>query len=155
MDKKIKILGGVSLILIGAAFYGGMLYGKSGAAATANANRRNFQGMGGNFQGAGRPAGGGGGGGNVSGDILSVSDKILTVKMRDGSSKIIVYSTSTPIREITQIDITRSELQVGKAITVLGTTNSDGSVTAQSIQLRASSTPFGGVGRGQNRPDQQ
>ena len=145
MDNKLKILGGISIILIGAVFYGVMVYGKSTAATTATANRRNFQGMGGNFQGGGRN-----GGGNVSGDILSVSDKIITVKMRDGSSKIVVYSTSTAVREITQVDVARDQLQVGKAITVLGTTNSDGSLTAQSIQLRASSTPFGGAGRPQN-----
>jgi hypothetical protein len=150
MDNKIKILGGVSIILIGAAFYGGMMYGKSTAAATATVNRRNFQGMGGNFQVIGGR--GAAGGGNVSGDILSVSDKIITVKMRDGSSKIVVYSTSTAVREITQVDVARDQLQVGKAITVLGTTNSDGSLTAQSIQLRASSTPFGGAGGGPGRP---
>lgn len=141
-----KIIIGISIILIGGAFYGGMLYGKSTAAATATNNRRNFQGMGGNFQGG---AGGrnGGGGGNVNGEILSISDKIITVKMRDGGSKNVIYSASTPIRMFTEVK--PEELKVGKTVTVNGTANSDGSVTAQIIQIRdASSTPFGPGGQG-------
>ena len=156
MNNKIA-MGGVVLVLIGASFYGGMVYGKNQAAGAVQSRRGNFQAgdfAGGNFQG--RNGGGAGnmmrgGGGNVSGEILSKSDTSFTVKMRDGGSKIVIYSAATPVREFTEVK--QDQLVVGKTVTVNGTANSDGSVTAQIIQIRdASSTiPFGGP----NRPPQQ
>ncbi|MFA6105640.1 MAG: hypothetical protein WC725_03555 [Patescibacteria group bacterium] len=134
-----KILGGISVVLIGAAFYGGMMYGKSTATAAALANRRNFQG--GNQQGGGR-TNVGNAGVNITGEILSKTDNTLTIKLRDGGSKIVVFSSSTPVRMFSEAS--RDQIEVGKNITALGTANSDGSITAQSIQLReVSSTPAG------------
>ena len=146
MNKINHIVGMVVVIIIiaGVAFYGGMTYKKNSIAVSATSNRVGFQG-GNTGNRVGRVGGNGGmNGGGVSGDIISRTDTTMTVKMRDSSSKVVIYSASTPVREITQVDIALDQLQVGKSITVNGTTNSDGSVTAQSIQLRASSTPFGG-----------
>jgi hypothetical protein len=149
-----KAILGVVAVLVGASFYGGMVYGKSTVQQTQG-NRRVFQGgnfQGGNFQGGMGGGNGGGRGGNaVVGDILSKGQNTLTVKMRDGGSKIVIFTASTTVRAIQ--DISPDTLTVGKSVIINGAQNSDGSVTAQAIQVRdASSTPFG---PGFNRPPQQ
>ena len=87
-------------------------------------------------QNGGRQFGGrtGGNGGGVAGDVLSKDVQSLTVKMRDGSSKIVFYSGSTQIMK--QASGTIADINVGTTITVGGTPNSDGSVTANTIQIR-------------------
>lgn len=69
----------------------------------------------------------------VNGEILSADDKSITVKLPDGSSKIVIFSDKTVINKVTPVQ--KSDLKTGDKVTVLGTQNSDGSVTAQSIQL--------------------
>ena len=126
----------VMLIIGGGSFYGGMQYQKTQTPVPSPQN-----GIGGGFVrgggggqvfGAGR---GGAGGGMVNGDILSKDDKSVTVKLRDGGSKIVFFSPATRIGKTT--DGAVIDLEVGKQITVTGVTNSDGSVTAQMIQIRA------------------
>lgn len=98
--------------------------------------RPNFAGQ---FQGRGNLPGGnmmpgqGRGGGMVQGEIISLDDKTITVKLADGSSKIIILGDSTSYSEETSIS--KDVLKVGVKVGIFGTTNSDGSVTAQSVQL--------------------
>ncbi len=115
----------ILVVLVGAgAFFAGMKYQQSqrGSQLGANgANRGQFrQGLGQNGQA-------------VRGEILSADDKSVTVKMSDGSSKLVILSGSTSIIEATSA--AKTELQAGKQVAVFGTTNSDGSVTAQSVQI--------------------
>lgn len=74
------------------------------------------------------------GGGFVSGEVLSVDTNSMVVKMRDGSSKIVLYSPSTEISKFASGLI--SDVSTGKQVMINGTTNSDGSVTATSVQIR-------------------
>lgn len=145
--KKIlpQIIVGVLVIGI-ISFYGGMKYGGSKIIATAsNTLGQGQQRGGGQFgSGAGNRMGGGnrGGAGFANGEVVSVDDKSLTVKMRDGSSKVIILSVSTQV--LKSAVGTLVDVPTGTEITVVGSPNSDGSITAQSIQVRpsiSSSTP--------------
>lgn len=69
----------------------------------------------------------------VNGDIISADDKSITVKLADGSSKIVMFSDNTNINKAAQA--TKTDLTVGQKVAVMGQTNADGSVTAQSVQL--------------------
>lgn len=71
--------------------------------------------------------------GAVIGQIVSEDSKSITVKLPDGSSKIVLLSSSTKINK--QVAGSQSDLKSGENVAVIGSTNSDGSVTAQAIQL--------------------
>ncbi len=132
----------VAIVVGGGAFYGGMRYGISTVpAVTAGSGTPGAQG---GFGGRGGRGGAGGQGGGVSGNVIAKDAQSLTVQSRDGSSHIVFYSTSTTMRKM--VDGSINDVLVGGTVTVLGATNSDGSVTAQSIQMR----PVGGFGVGGN-----
>ncbi len=117
----------VAIIVGGAAFFGGMQYQKMQPAAGGN---RQFA----NGQNGGRRAGGPNGmGGAVRGQIISADSSSITVKMSDGSSKIVLINGNTMITEATTANM--QALTSGKQVLVFGSTNSDGSVTAQNVQL--------------------
>jgi len=121
----------VIAILIGAgAFYGGMFYGKS---QSRPANFRNFAGKApdGNFRG---PANGNGQN-FINGEILSLDDKSITVKIPNNGSKIIFYSQSTSVSKT--VDGAISDLKVGDNIMASGDSNTEGSITAKTIQIRS------------------
>jgi len=141
MAKKIVPIIIIIIIVAAGAFFAGMKYGQS--KSSANFGRENFQNMspeerqqrtqqmgtaGVGFRG-GRE-----GSGFALGEIISKDDKSITVKLQDGGSKIIFFSDTTEVGKF--IDGTSNDLETGKTVTVSGITNSDGSLTAQSIQMR-------------------
>ncbi len=127
----------VALIVGAAAFYGGTMYASNKANNGDGANRRNFNGAG----GFGRnPAGGAIGGGLVNGEILKQDATSITVKMRDGTSRIVFLSGTTQIQKST--DGTVADLSVGKQVMVMGKQNSDGTVTAEDVQIRPNILPL-------------
>ncbi len=73
------------------------------------------------------------GGRPVVGEIISKDDKSITVKMADGSTKIVILSDSTTYSKTDTGS--RDDLNVGTQVGVFGTDNSDGSVSAQNVQL--------------------
>lgn len=121
----------VLFVLVGAgAFFGGLQYQKSQLTVNSpGGTDRQFPGQGSRFQGRN----GQGGGGRVIGQIASLDSGSLTVKLQDGSSKIVILSSKTTYSKSTDGSV--SDLKVGGPVAVFGSTNADGSVTAQNVQL--------------------
>lgn len=137
-----------AIVLGGIGFFGGMKYGQARAlnpktlSALSQDQRqqlfagfRNGNGGAGGFAGRGGAGGrGANGGGFIAGEILSKDEKSLTVKMPDGSSKIVFVGSSTTVEK--PATSTFADLLTGQQVVVMGQNNSDGSVTAQNIQVR-------------------
>lgn len=126
-----KTISTVILIIIvavvgGGSFYSGIIYGKN--QSTKSFNPQNFR-----IGQAGNRNGNGAGANFLTGDIIAKDDKSVTIKLRDGGSKIVFLSNSTKINK--QTDGSLSDLEVGKTIMVEGKQNSDGSFSADTVQL--------------------
>lgn len=138
-NKKV-VTGVVAVIIAVVIFYGGMKYGQAHAQSTNAFAAGNFQGRaqganGGTF--AGRTGGARANftnGGVVAGEILSKDATSITVKLQTGGSKIVFTSGTTQVMK--QATGSRDDLSVGTNVNVIGTANSDGSITAQSVQIR-------------------
>ena len=132
MKKIIYIVIGLAVVG-GGSFYAGLKYDQNKTAASRQAR------FGANVGGLGGARGGrGGGGGFIAGEILSKDDESVTLKLRDGGSKIIFFSDSTQITK--SAGGSAKDLAIGQEISAAGETNSDGSVNAQTIQIRAAIT---------------
>ena len=126
MKNNILIIVVVVALVVGAGgFFAGMKYQQSKRPSfgqfARDGQRGQFQNRNGqNF----RP---------VSGEIISSDEKSITVKLQDVSSKIVVLSEVTSINKAEQGS--KEDLKTGEQVAVFGTENSDGSVTAQNVQL--------------------
>ena len=67
------------------------------------------------------------------GTILSTDSKTVTVKLTDGSSKIVILNDKTAIGK--NSTASASDLVSGQTVQVFGTANTDGSITATTVQL--------------------
>lgn len=134
--KKMWAMAGIGVLILVVGFFGGMKYGESrvSQAASARFAQGNGQQAGTLGAGAARKSGMMQSGNFAGGQIIAKDDKSITVQLRDGSSKIVFFSSSTEIMKSAQGSLT--DLTVGGNVTVSGTTNQDGSITAQSVQIR-------------------
>lgn len=144
-NKQTITVGLITLLVgVGGGFYGGMKYvaNQDAAAALARSSQRNgmMNGQGGQRTG-GQPgdATGGGRGGMIVGQITAKDATSLTIKMPDGSSKIIFYSDSTTVGKATPGSA--ADLSTGVQIRANGKANPDGSIAAQNIQITPALTP--------------
>jgi Domain of unknown function (DUF5666) len=78
-------------------------------------------------------------GGGTVGQILSKDANSITVKLPDGSTKIVFLSGTTTVDKTAQGKA--SDLAAGQNVVVAGSANSDGSITAQRITVRPADTP--------------
>ncbi len=123
------------------AFVGGLYYGKA-TASPSFAGRGAFASS--TRNGTGRA---GSGGGFVTGQVTSKDAQSLTVQLPNGNSEIVFYSSSTSVIKPSSASV--SDLTPGTSVMIGGTQNPDGSVTAQTIQVRGPGAPgFGGGGGG-------
>lgn len=130
-SKKILLVVLLCIVVAGASFYGGMTYQKKSQKNNMQNNFRagNFQ-----MQGDSTQRRAANQNGFTNGEILSKDDKSITLKLHDGGSKIILFSGTTSIMKTSTGTI--DDIGIGKNVMITGTTNSDGSITAQAIQLR-------------------
>ena len=137
-SKKIYCIVGFVLVVV-LAFYVGTLTNKN----KGNNFSQNRGGQAGIQQNGGSMQKGQGQrnfGGMVAGEILSMDDKSVTLKDRNGGSRIVLLSASTTVQK--SIAGSFSDLKVGEQISVLGKADASGTVTAQSVQTNiGTSTP--------------
>lgn len=151
MNKTLTLILGIVLVLVvaGASFYGGMVYGKSQATATTAAVPLNMPaglqlpdgaavpGDGtGPFGGRGQ----GGAGGNfvapagmTFGEIESIDGNTLTLTTQAGGTVTVQVTDTTLIEKNASVGV--SDLAVGETVIVSGSDNDDGSITARSVQV--------------------
>ncbi len=122
--KNGKMIATIAVLIVlvgGGSFFAGMKYQQS---KRPQGRFGNFQlGQFGQRQGF-RP---------VNGEIISVDDKSITVKLADNSSKIVLLTDTTAINKSSQGS--KEDLKVGEKVVAFGTENSDGSITAENIQI--------------------
>lgn len=138
MNLNKTTLGIAGVVIAIGSFFGGVKYdqGKTTSLATGSQNfstqggqmRRGVTGANGAQRGA-RVMNGG-----ATGSIVAKDATSITVALRDGGSKIVFLSPKTAITKTT--DGVAGDLVIGKEVSVSGTPNSDGSIVAQSIQVR-------------------
>jgi cytochrome c-type biogenesis protein CcmE len=148
MDKKninpklIAVITVVVIIVAGASFYGGMKYGQTKNRA-GFAARGQMPGINNGSQKSGQNKNNG----LVMGEIIAKDEKSITVQIGNRGlsaaeqasqtgqgTKIIFFSNATKVNM--QTEGTTDDLRTGKQITANGTANTDGSITAQSINIR-------------------
>ncbi len=147
MKKILPII--IAVIVTGSiAFYGGMKYGQSQTAIVANGVSRGansfanltteqrqqmFSGQGDQQNGAARKINNANGANMAAGQIIAKDAQSVTIKLRDGGSKIVFFSDSTKITKSTDGAI--GDLEIGRTVMAGGKQNSDGSLTAETLQI--------------------
>lgn len=145
--KKNIIIGVVAVALIGVGcFYGGLTYGKGGKPGVDNFGKGDFANlsdseraerfaqMGNGTNPVGQRANKISGVDMIGGEIISIDDVSITVKLPDNGSKIIYISDSTKVNKMIEGNL--EDLTNGTAIMINGKTDSDGNITAEMIQIR-------------------
>ncbi len=132
MNKNTIGIAGVALVV-------GLIVGYVGAnalrpATPAQTARGSFTGTNGGMRGGLPGQGGTGNGGFLSGAVAKEDSGSVTLNTRDGSSHVVLITPATTVQK--SVNGNLSDIAVGNTIFVTGSTNSDGSVSASSIQLR-------------------
>jgi len=135
-----------AIVLAAVAFAGGF------AVANATAPKVTAAGNGGTFgngQGfgpgaSGRPRGGGFGGG-ATGTVGSVSSDQMTITTAAGGQRIVLLTPTTTVTQVTSATKALTDIKAGETVTVVGTANPDGSVTATNV-IVGNIGAFGGRG---------
>lgn len=135
----------VGVVAGAAGFFGGMKYQQSQRSAfftqMGNVNGGMMRGTTGTRNGSASPRLGGFR--PVAGEVIKSDDTSITVKLVDGSSKIVLITEKTDIRKTDQGD--KSDLATGTQVAVFGSENADGSVTAQNVQINPARTGVTGT----------
>jgi hypothetical protein len=128
----------LAVVCVG-SFLGGMMYGKNqpDAARVTVATTVNGSGQGamppGGQGGPGTGQGGQGRGGMLSGQVESIADGVMTIADSKGKQTQVKVTDTTLIQK--QASVPLSNLQTGESVLVSGSQNSDGSITARSVQV--------------------
>jgi hypothetical protein len=140
----------VGVVVLVAVFYGGMMYGGNNVRAALNSRGTAF-----GQNGAPGMRGARNIGGFTAGQIIAKDANSITVSLQNGGpgmtgtggvassnqsgSKIIFLGTNTTVAKTVAGSI--GDLIVGTQVSVTGTPNADGSVNAQTVQIRPNIAP--------------
>lgn len=133
-NKHLIINLGIAVVIGAIAFYGGTKYGEGKTQSAAPSGFAGGQGTqmrnrgGGAFQG-----------GFTNGEVVSKDSESITLKLRDGSSRVVFFASSTQVSK--SVSGSLADIVSGVQVLVSGTQNSDGSLTAKSIDLRPNMVP--------------
>lgn len=122
----------IALVALVVGFGGGYYIGHGTAPANTTTNPSGFT------RGASGMRGGGGGG-FLSGTVAKQDSGSITIDTRDGSSHVVLLTPATTVAKSAVGSL--SDISVGANIIVIGTTNGDGSISANQIQLRPAGAP--------------
>jgi hypothetical protein len=135
MKNNLMITAIVTIIVGGLSFWGGMQYQQANTQSTGR--ERQFGSLNGQERPEGFPDGTAPGSKTgtapVSGEILNLDNQTMTVQTAAGDSKIIIYSGSTNVNKTAEGST--ADLKVGEKVMIIGTSDSDGTVTAQTISV--------------------
>lgn len=142
MTKELITKHIVAIILIaGVSGYGGYYYGSKKVASSGQGSFARGQfgangqmGQSGQRQGQVGQRVGARGGNLLTGEVLKMDDKSVTIKLNDGGSKTVYFTASTSVDKSVSGAVT--DLKAGERVLVNGKANSDGSVNADLIQIR-------------------
>jgi len=140
MKKILPVAIIIAILLVGGAFYAGIKYSGTQRPAAADWQKgvNNFA-KGAPGAGQGLNSGRAAGAGMISGEVIAKDDKSVTVKIKDGGSKIVIFAASTTVTKTAAG--TMDDVAVGANVMIAGKTNADGSVTAETIQIRPDIAP--------------
>jgi len=134
-NKKNVVWVVAGIVILVAVFYGGVVYGKSQIPVKGQGMQAFGQN---NVVGIRGTRSGGGLGGFTAGQIISKDAQSITIKLMDGGSKIIFLDSNTKISKMT--DGSMADLATGIQVSITGTANADGSINAQTVQIRPNLT---------------
>ncbi|MBP8591183.1 hypothetical protein KBI33_01790 [Candidatus Shapirobacteria bacterium] len=132
-QKLIIIVLVTFLVAGGGGFFAGKKYQQSRWPKAAFGQRERFSGQMGNPGGAGKQGNPSLGVRPLSGKVISQDEKGFTVGLPDGGSKIVLLSENTLFKRVE--NAAKDDLAVGSQVMILGQENSDGSISAQSVQI--------------------
>ena len=153
----------IALALAGGGFAAGLTVGRSGTEANASASpsgaaARGGTGVTGRFgQGGAAGASGAAGGQAMAGRIISVNDGSITIEVRQPgaqgasptvTSQIVLVGSSTRIVKTVESDIKLTDLKANDQVTIVGSTDANGNVSATAIVAGGNALQglFGGQG---------
>jgi ferric-dicitrate binding protein FerR (iron transport regulator) len=116
----------VAALAIG--LFGGILISHANAGSTTATGQVQPGTFGGGTGGGG---GGAAGGGFTAGTIESIDGSTITLKLADGSTVKVTSSSATTVTKAATATV--SALKAGESITVVGTKDASGNVTATSV----------------------
>lgn len=139
MNKKIIIMVAAVIVSGGLGFLAGDKIGIQSSNSRKQNQAGNFQNNRGTGQIGSAMGSRGINGGMVSGEILNVDGQSVTVKLQNGGSKIVLISDNTNVMKSVPTD--KNDIKTGENVTIIGKTNNDGSVSADSIQIHPATAP--------------
>ncbi len=135
MVSKSVMLGYVATAIVAASIgaFGGMSYQKNQNVSKFGPISRQGMMQRGNPESVRGQGTGSRGPGMVIGEVTAKDDKSVTIKMMDGSSKIVILSATTSYRISSDAKV--EDISAGKTVSIMGTTSPDGNMTATVIEL--------------------